>query len=297
MSNSEYNESNEIQALKNNDIETLFENSEPSNHIVLDIDTPKAQKVISTLPPGFQIRTMSDIITLEEYVAVNYTKGLKLYRGHESKEYKIESTIVRLSKEKKKDCTTQNVVDAERNGFNLFNCDVFKEEWLRNKLKETDETLFKMSIGRHLGLPSRLIDVTASLETSIWFAVMNPKYYNVDGEVVLIVLDENKVAETNLSPFNATKLSYAHEPFLADRLEDLPLGEQRRFVQHGHFIWVDDDSLLNEHQTIINSAFKVSRYTIPWYAKIPLAIQLYRDVYSGCAYQSEMAKIRENMYK
>lgn len=296
MSSSEYKESNEIQTPSNNDIETLFENSESSNHLVLDIDTPKAQKVISTLPQDFQIKTMSDIETLEENVAFKYTKGIRLYRGHESKEYKIESTIVRLSKEKKIPSSNKEVIDAEKKGYVSFCKNVFKEAWLQNKLDSTDEKLFKMSIGRHLGLPCRLIDVTASLRTAIWFAVMNPKFYNKDGEIILIVLDKEAITPMELFSRHS-KINYSHEPFVADSLNELPLGEQRRFVQNGHFIWVDDKSLLTEEQVILDSAFEVCRYTIPWYAKIPLAIQLYRDVYSGCAYQSEMAKIRENMYK
>jgi hypothetical protein len=229
-------------------------------------------------------------------VATKYSKGLILYRGHESRDYKIESSIVRHVKEKKTNCSIQNILDAERNGFNLFCRDIFKEEWVRNKLEKSDETLFKMSIGRHLGLPCRLIDVTASLETAIWFAVMNPKFYNIDGEIVLIVLDKNVVASTSLSPFCATKVSYAHEPFVADSLNELPLGEQRRFIQNGHFIWVNDNSLLNEEQIISDIAFRIHHFIIPWQAKLPLAIELYRDVYSGCAYQSDIARIKGCIY-
>lgn len=261
--------------------------------IVLDIDTPNPQMATTSLQHNFQIRTMSDIKTLKEFVALNYTKGIRLYRGHESCYYKIESTIVRHAKGKKKDCSVEDVLEAEKNGYNLFRRDVFKTEWLHNKPQKTDDTLFAMSIGRHLGLPCRLIDVTASLETAIWFAVMNPRFYNEDGEVVLIVLDKNDVSDTNISPFNAAKLSYAHEPFIADSLDELPLGEQRRFVQCGHFVWVDNGSLLKEELVISNSAFHIERFTIPWYAKFPLAVELFRDVYSGCAYQSEITNIKQ----
>lgn len=261
--------------------------------IVLDIDTPNPQMATTSLQHNFQIRTMSDIKTLKEFVALNYTKGIRLYRGHESCYYKIESTIVRHAKGKKKDCSVEDVLEAEKNGYNLFHRDVFKTEWLHNKPQKTDDTLFAMSIGRHLGLPCRLIDVTASLETAIWFAVMNPRFYNEDGEVVLIVLDKNDVSDTNISPFNAAKLSYAHEPFIADSLDELPLGEQRRFVQCGHFVWVDNGSLLKEELVISNSAFHIERFTIPWYAKFPLAVELFRDVYSGCAYQSEITNIKQ----
>lgn len=277
------------------DANELFMETIPIDDMNIDIDTPKPQKATTSLPKGFQIRTMSDISTLKEVVGLNYTKGIRLYRGHESRDYNIESTIARLIKQKNKDCSVQDVLDSEKNCFNLFCRDIFKDEWLRNKLAKSDENLFKMSIGRHLGLPCRLIDVTASLEIAIWFAVMNPQFYNMDGEVVLMVLDKDDVSETNLSPFSTTKLSYAHEPFVADSLDDLPLGEQRRFIQHGHFIWVDDNSLLNEQEVIADSVFHIEYFTIPWQAKLPLAIELYRDVYSGCAYQSDMVKIKRSI--
>ena len=259
----------------------LFIEPHPLEGTVLDIDTPCSQKAIRSLSDKFQIRTKSDIKMLQEDVAFNYTKGISLYRGHESRDYKIESTIVRHVKGKKKECSVEDILEAEKNEYNLFRRDVFKTEWLHNKPQKTDEKLFAMSIGRHLGLPCRLIDVTASLETAIWFAVMNPKFHNVDGETILIVLDKKDVSETNQSTFNATKLSYAHEPFMADHLVDLPLGEQRRFVQNGHFIWVDNNSLLNEEQVIKDSVVLVRHFTISWRAKNTLAKELRRDVYKG----------------
>lgn len=79
---------------------------------------------------------------------------------------------------------------------------------------------------------------------------------------------------------------------MTDSLDELPLGEQRRFVQNGHFIWVNDKSLLNEEQAISDYAYHIERFTIPRKSKPGLAIELYRDVYSGCAYQSDIAKIK-----
>ena len=271
-------------------VNELFKDSIPVDGMNIDIDTPKPQKAITSLPKGFQIKAMSDVKTLQEYVVFNYSKGIRLYRGHESRDYNVESTIVRLLKQKDKNCSVKDVLDSERKGFDMFCRDIFKDDWLKNKLAKSDAELFKMSIGRHLGLPCRLIDVTASLEIAIWFAVMNPKFYNADGEVILVVLNKYDAEGTNISPFCTTKLSYAHEPFLADSLDDLPLGEQRRFIQHGHFIWVDDDSLLNEQEVIANSAFRIERFTIPWYTKLSLATELYKYVYSGYAYQKGHTK-------
>lgn len=272
-------------------VKVLFNEQYPVEGMEIDCNISKPQKAITSLPKDFKIKAMSDIRTLQEYVAINYSNRISLYRGHESQNYKLESTIVRLLKNNKK-CCVQDVIDAEEKGFKMFCLDVFKEKWLCNKLKNSDETLFKMSIGRHLGLPCRLIDVTASLETAVWFAVMNPKFYNVDGEIVFLVVNKDNIEETSASPFSTNKVSYAQEPFMADSLNDIPLGEQRRYIQCGHFIWVDNNSLLNEQQSISDSAIHITHFTIPREAKIPLATELYRDVYSGCAYQSDIAKIK-----
>lgn len=279
------------------DVNDMFNESCSVDNTVLDIDVPKPQKAIASLPGDFLITTKSDIRTLQEFVSHYYAKGVSLYRGHESRDYKIESTIVRLLNQKDTNCSVQSILNAEKKAFKLFCKGVFKDEWLHNKLEKSDEDLFKMSIGRHLGLPCRLIDVTASIENAVWFAVMNPKFYNMDGEVILIVLNKDDVIGTDQSPFRTVKnVSYANEPFLTESsLNDLPLGEQRRFVQDGRFIWVDDNFLLKEQQVIEDSALHISHFVIPWYAKLPLAIELYRDIYSGCAYQSEIAKIKESI--
>ena len=57
---------------------------------------------------------MSDIKTLEEFVALNYTKGIRLYRGHESRDYKIESDNCKTCKKNNKDCSIQDILDAEK---------------------------------------------------------------------------------------------------------------------------------------------------------------------------------------
>ena len=278
------------------DVNNLFEETISLEGIKLDIEVPQTVKAQTTLPDDFQIKDMTAVGKLNEYVALNYMGYLNLYRGHESAAYKIESTIARLAKQFNK-WTPKDVVDIEAKVYSMFCHDIFKEDWLKYKLNSSDEDLFKMSIGRHLGLPCRLIDVTAKLKTAIWFAVMNPRYYDQDGEIILIVLDKNQVICKSLSPFNSTILSFAHEPFGAiDTLNDLPLGEQRRFVQNGHFIWVDDNSLLKEQRIIEDSAVVVRHFTIPSYAKQSLAAALYQDVFSGCAYRSDMAKIYKSIY-
>lgn len=275
------------------DDKVLFMEDNPLEGAIIDIDTPVLKTAKPSLPD--EISTMSDIKNLEDYVAINYTKGIRLYRGHESSDYKLESTIVRHVKKNYKELSVKDVLNAEKKGYDMFCREIFKKDWLQNKPHKTDETLFTMSIARHLGLPCRLIDVTASLETAIWFAVKNPQFYNVDGDVILIILDKNNVSDASQSSFNANKLSYAHEPFITDAINELPLGEQRRFIQNGHFIWVSDSSLLNEEQVISNSAFYVKRFKIPRWAKRPLAIELCRELYCSCMYQSEIEDIKQRM--
>jgi len=274
---------------------SLFEDSIDENQWDLDIEVPRTQKAITTLPSNFQILSMVDIVTLREYLATKYCGHAILYRGHESTDYRIESTIVRLLKHKK--CSVQELVRMEKMGYDLFCKEIFQDEWLNNKANNIDTDLFKMSIGRHLGLPCRLIDVTARLETAVWFAVMNPKSYCCDGEIVVIILDNGKIAGTNNSPFKTTGVSYAHEPFLADDLDNLPLGEQRRFIQNGHFLWVDDNALLDEQSAITKCTFAVMHFMIPSFAKMALSARLYRDVYSGCAFQSEIENIKNVLLK
>lgn len=262
----------------------------------IDIDTPMPKDAITSLPENFQLRNLVDIQTLKEYIANEYAKGLCLYRGHESKEYKIESTITRFAKKIKNNCSLNNILNIEKQAYNLFNKDVFKTEWLKYKIQNTNEDFFKMSIGRHLGLPCRLIDVTASLDTAIWFAVMNPQFYDQDGEIILFILDKNiHHPIINQSPFDVIKVSYAQEPFLCDSLNNLPLGEQRRSNQYGRFILVDNNSLLDEEQVIKKSIHKIERFSIPSDAKITLAKELYRDVYSGFAFRYDIERIKQTI--
>lgn len=230
-----------------------------------------------------------DIYVLEQYLANKYRSDFRLFRGHESKGYHIESTLTRLLKGK--GLSEQAMANVEKKCFDMFCKEVNHAEWLKHKTETTDDDLFMMSIARHLGLPCRLIDVTASLSAAVWFAVNNPKHYHEDGHVVLIVLDKGKIRGSQCSPFQSHGVHHAHEPFKADDLDELPLGEQRRLVQNGHFVWVGNDSLAKEEEAITKFASHVERFTIPSFAKISLAADLYRDVYSGCAYGSTIAKI------
>jgi hypothetical protein len=256
----------------------------------LDIPEIITQDAQQELPIDFLIRTSNDIRLLQGILSLKYGKNMILYRGHESKEYELKSTIMRLFKDSK-NLPIHIVTEVEKQALDTFKRTIFKNEWNKYKPAKTAPDLYVMSIGRHLGLPCRLIDVTASLETAIWFAVMNPTYYDKDGELVAIICDKTVITETHGSPFQVKDIVYAHEPFQCDDLNDLPLGEQRRLMQYGGFLFVDNESLLNE-QSIIDEHAIILRYTIPWNYKLSLAQSLYKDVYSGIAYQNEIEKIK-----
>jgi hypothetical protein len=245
------------------------------------------------LPKDFLIRTPSNIRQLEEFIAHNYRNSIIFYRGHESKEYELKSTIMRLVKDGK-NLPVQEVVEAERQALSTFKQTIFKSEWEKHKPSNTDLDLFMMSIGRHLGLSCRLIDVTASLRIAVWFAVMSPTHYDKDGELLVIICDKDKISKTYDSPFLVKNIVYAQEPFVSDNLNDLPSGELRRYIQHGRFLFVDNESLLDE-QNVIEEHATVLHYTIPWNYKLSLAQSLYKDVYSGIVYQAEIDKINREI--
>ena len=283
---------------RNIDDSELFnvQNTVDNSVVGIDVNVPEIQLANTAWPKDSQITSLSDIKSLEECIAFRFTNGIRLFRGHESKKYNLESTIVRLAKSEMPNYSVQDLLEVELKGYEFFCKNVFREKWLNYKANKTDETLFKMSIGRHLGLPCRLIDVTASLEIAIWFAVNNSKYYNEDGEVILLVLDKNNIDVNEISPFDSNKDSYSHELFGAtDSLCDLPLGERRRFRQNGHFIWTADNSLLNEQQAIETISSHIVRFTIPAHAKQSLAIELQRDVFIDNTYKSAIEEVTNFM--
>lgn len=253
---------------------------------IIDVNMPKSKKATTTLLLDFRITTKDNIRELQEFVALNYPGHKHLYRGLESSAYTLDSSIVREVKMKNNECTVQDIIAAEKLAFKLFTERVFKDEWLENKPKNVDPDFFKMSIGRHLGLSCRLIDVTASLETAVWFAVNNSDFHKVDGYISVFILDISEEENDKISSFNGPQqLMYAHEPFLTNAFEDLPLGERRRLVQNGHFIWVNNESLLEEQKTIFSTTCHLS-IIIPKEAKASLAKELNRDVYCGSNFKS-----------
>lgn len=255
----------------------------------LDIDCPQPSSPIIKLPEGFKIDSPESIETLKEHLSYN-TTATNLYRGLERKDYKLNSTISR----KMSGVEPSKIAEVEKTGLELFDQEVLQPNWLKHKCSNISDYFFKVSIARHLGLYCRLIDVTACLETAIWFAVMNPKFYNEDGQVAVIIIDKLMMNNPIHTPIGDKGLHYLHAPFVADDFNDLPLGEQRRFRQDGHFLWVDEP-MLNNEQDIIEKSAKVLEFIIPSTAKISLAKSLFDDYYSGFAYRSQIDCINKKI--
>ena len=158
----------------------------------LDVNGPKAQEAITQLPVDFKISTIHDICILKTYLACKYAMNglIRMYRGHASDTYKLESTIVREVKAQKR--TSRKIANAEKKAIGLFNQNIYNNLWTKNKPQNSSLELYKLSIARHLGMPCRLIDVTACLETAVFFAVSDPRHYHENGEIIIFILDKNK---------------------------------------------------------------------------------------------------------
>ena len=258
------------------------------------IVSPEPQDAITQLPVDFKITTIRDIRILQEFLSHKYNgTGFEiLFRGHESDKYKLKSTLCRAVKDK----DNEGIAAVEKKALELFDKEVYNKTWTEFNIPGTDIDLFKLSIARHLGMSCRLIDVSASMETAVFFSVCDPRHYHENGELVVIVIDKEKFTKPESTSFTG-EVYYRHAAFIGDMFFSLPLGESRRLHQNGQFIFVGDKFLTKEEETIKKNATELIKIPIPSYAKISLAQALRKDVYSGYAYESEIQKINNEILK
>ena len=186
-----------------------------------DFSDPGAEAGIMTLPVDFKITTGKDIEVLNQYLRFKYSGKTILFRGHESVTYQLASTLARNIKEDKK--TSEDIAEIEHQSLELFDKS-FDKEWEKCRPQKVNVELFKLSIARHLGMSCRLIDFTASIETAIFFAVHNHRFFNENGELIVLIFDKNDFIEPDNISFTE-EVYYLHEPFLCNRFDELPLGE------------------------------------------------------------------------
>ncbi|MCF0219737.1 MAG: FRG domain-containing protein [Muribaculaceae bacterium] len=261
------------------------------SNIMPDIPDSELEDGIMTLPVDFKITTCKDIKVLREFLSNKFCGHKCLYRGHESDTYQLASTLARNFNEEQ---DSEKIAKAERKICKLFYKKVYKKEWKECKPKSVKVDLFRLSIARHLGMSCRLIDLTASLKTAVFFAVHNPEHYHKNAELIVLIFDEKNFAKPDSIPFTE-EAYHLKDAFLCDRLDELPLGEYRRFKQNGHFIFVGDAYLSSEKETIKKHAKKILKIPIPSYAKISLAKVLWRDVYGAYDYKSDIEQINNKI--
>lgn len=145
------------------------------------------------------------------------------------------------------------------------------------RLPNFNENLFYMSIGRHLGLHSRLIDWTAGINEALAFLIEDKKdFMEHDGCLWLLFYNQNKYHPENKDPFliDDNKLHILKEDYnLPDDEINFPLGIDRRFKQHGFFTTQAEDLLDTPFEELAKSSgFELYPFIVPKETKKLLAL-------------------------
>lgn len=121
---------------------------------------------------------------------------LRLYRGQKEDFWDIESNLFLLAKSKKR---INDFYEIEKRIFNSFKKELIRINPSNTKLSDWEV----LSIGRHYGLPTRLVDWTSNPLIALWFAFEEEKDKKNDRAVWGLVVDENYLADfENDNPFN-----------------------------------------------------------------------------------------------
>jgi len=132
------------------------------------------------------IKTIKDFIKyIERYKNEN---KIRLYRGQKEEFWDLESRLFYLLKTKKLE---NDFYSIEKRMFNSFKKELIRINPSNSKL--TDWEI--LSIGRHYGLPTRLIDWTSNPLIALWFAFEEEKDNNEDRIVWDLVVEEKYVAD------------------------------------------------------------------------------------------------------
>lgn len=204
------------------------------NNWDIDLDIPQSEFV--EMPESLEdlmavpVSTLDDLLSLYNNLA--YFRALRgyryLYRGHSSSSYSLQPTISRSSNASK---------ENESHIYNRFKQICRDSECAQFKLDNSNEDLYYMSIARHLGLKSRLLDWTASF----WVALSFLLYDNLefDGTLWIMAL-RNDLPLENTSPLEIQddNVHFFKETCVIPEnklLNDLPLGIMRSYRQHSYF--------------------------------------------------------------
>ena len=163
------------------------------------------------------------------------------YRGISDINYELEPSLFR---DLPSDITAQQIKNIEQEIFDEFKLYAIKENWLKSKPDEVDETLYLMCIGRHCGLKCRLLDWSADCKCALLFLASE----NMDKDGCLWVLcTEPRYNSFRDNPLNVKCVSFVSENhwiYGSSNYEYIdkqskthysPLGVLKRHEQHGFF--------------------------------------------------------------
>lgn len=215
------------------------------------------------------------------------------YRGHASTQFKLLPTICR------KLSTNINLQEVEKLCFDEYKIIAEKEDWLKYKVRNYDIDFFYMSIGRHLGLPCRLLDWSASIDTALYFATTDEKYINEDGHLWFMLycnhIDEKGATK---NPFNINEFTFIKEAYNipdGETINNFPLGERRRSRQNGFFSVMPSNQLTIPLNEIDNKNLRFISFVITANAKKDIVKKLKVDDNFLCLNKKYDNKIIESI--
>lgn len=248
-----------------------------------------------------RITNYKDALDVQYEIASKQLSGWHfLYRGHASNSFELLSMVGR------KNPIDGKLMENEKKCFNEYKEIVKDKGWENFKIQSYHKDMFYMGIGRHLGLDCRLLDWTASLDTALYFASSDEKYESEDGHLWIMGY-YGKIDDTNakVNPFDIDDFALIKENYLVPRnmsMDNLPLGELRRFAQNGFFSIVPSYMLTTPLDKMQMDTIKLIRVEIISDAKKDILKQLPKS-YSDFLYkenselETEIKKINSKYFK
>lgn len=190
-----------------------------------------------------KIRDISDLNEIIKEVPFRRMGGFTaFYRGESSSAYKIRPTLCRFDNDishlQKVEGLLINDFQNELRNNNLSN--LIQKSTMLNKHKFIDDW-FNLFQYQHLGLPTRLVDWSASYEDALYFAVDSEQKWDEDGQYwvylcpqMLFYPDNRKSDYLDNSLKSIKGTLFINHPF-QEIIKNKTLAEYRRYNQAGRF--------------------------------------------------------------
>lgn len=196
-----------------------------------------------------KIYSLDDLNQVIDEISFYRMMGYKIFfRGQSSeKEYKLYPQLCRSQK------SIEELREIEENIVKCFEEELIKQEL--SELIQESELWEKYKYGRewtvrfqyqHLGLPTRLLDWSASHKTALYFAVEDKRYWEKDGQFWIyqskdeVFYSQEHLDYLNTSINNISGISFINQP----TVDNPTIGEERRRNQNGIFSVQDLESAI-----------------------------------------------------